>query len=190
MGMAVTAHLVVFLDAANAIVDVGVYSEPHPTCPLEVRPVSVVCFEGESFREASAELRAWVRANYHALTRTGPVTTDERCGQSCRTGPLHSGVSMSKAPTLYGSLPPSLRRANVLACYEAARMFVRAARKASADAVAEPRAASNHLATACACLMIAHEARETARNERRSLREDLARLFRDVLPLIQKDIAS
>lgn len=186
--MAVTAHLVIFLDRADTIVDVGVYSEPHPTCTLEVRPVSIVLFEGPSYREACEELRAWVRANYHILTRTLPIHTEEEPRQSYRTGLFPGGTPMPTNPSLYASLPPSRRRANVSASYEVARMFVRAARKAVADAQAVPHEASNHLAAACACLMIAHEARETARRERNSLREDLARLFRDVLPLIQKDM--
>ena len=88
----------------------------------------------------------------------------------------------------FGSLPPSLRAAQIRASYEAAHLFIAAGRKALADAKAEPWDAGKHHLIACSCFCIALEARDSAREERRSLKADLAALYREVLPTLQKAV--
>jgi hypothetical protein len=65
-----TAFLVVFLDEADVFVAYGVFSEPPLTYAVGLRPVVIVSFHGRNYREASAELRAWVRQNHSVLVRT------------------------------------------------------------------------------------------------------------------------
>ena len=71
--MSTTAYLVLFLDETDAIVDVGVFSEPMPTTTNPCRPLVLVSFHGRGYREAAAELRAWVRQNHSVLVNTIPL---------------------------------------------------------------------------------------------------------------------
>lgn len=82
----------------------------------------------------------------------------------------------------YGAEPPSIRAARVRGLYLTCRLFVRAARKACENVAREPCRASEHYHTAVCCLLIAGEARDAAREARRSLRADLNQLFSDLLP--------
>lgn len=72
------AYLVAFVDDLQAIAEIGVYSEPRPTCSTKLTPVVIVFFKGRTYHEASDDLRSWVRANFATLRRTLPLGDRKR----------------------------------------------------------------------------------------------------------------